>query len=94
MKTDVRGKTVLLVPRLGDMHADPVGPATTFCRECGATCTIAPASIDRLRAEPTIVVLCIECGMKAHEIEPFESFAPVSIEELREATKRRKRGKR
>lgn len=92
MKTNVRGKTVLMVPRREDPYQLALSSATTTCRECKATCSIAPASIERIRAEPEIVVLCVECSMEAHAIEPFASFAPVSMEELAEAM--RKHGKR
>ena len=78
-----------MVGRVGDLHCDPVGSAITKCRECGHDCSISPASIDRLRSEPTILVLCIECAMKRHEAEPFAAFEPVSIEELAEAIIRR-----
>jgi hypothetical protein len=88
VKIDVRGKTVLMVGRVGDLHCDPVGKATTTCRECGHVCSIAPASIERLRVQPAIVVLCIECAMAANEIESFSEMRRVSNEELAEATRR------
>lgn len=83
------GKSILMVARVGDPFSDPVGSATTKCRECGADCSIAPASIERLRIEPEIVVLCVECGVAVHKERPFDRVEAVSIVELAEAIMRR-----
>jgi hypothetical protein len=78
----VRGKTVLVVMRRA-APSRSLFSATTQCRECRAECTIAPASVDRLRAEPLIVVLCLEC---ADKVNAFKAgiVEPVSIRELAE----------
>jgi hypothetical protein len=89
MKTDVQGKPVLMLGRIDDQHCERVGTASTTCRECGHECSIAPASIERLRIQPEIVVLCIECAMASHAARPFASFAPVSVRELIEAIRER-----
>jgi hypothetical protein len=87
---DVAGKTVLVVMRSEDPHrsltARVLFRATTLCRECKAECAIAPASIERLRVEPTIVVLCLECAAKVNFLDA-PTVEPVSVPELRATIK-------
>jgi hypothetical protein len=79
---NVAGKTVMVVMRR-EAPARTLFHATTQCRECNAECTIAPASVDRLRAEPLIVVLCLECAHKANVFKA-EIVEPVSAREVAE----------